>query len=115
MPRFVVLTHDHPFLHWDLMLEADAGLRTWRLHHPPDTPGDIPAESLPAHRSAYLDYEGPVSDNRGTVRRWDTGTFQLVRDDAEATVVQLTGQRLRGELRITADAGGRLTASFAPS
>jgi hypothetical protein len=115
MPRFVVLTHDHPFLHWDLMLEAADGLRTWRLHRPPDSLGDIPAEPLPTHRAAYLDYEGPVSRNRGTVHRWDAGTFQLVRDDGEAVTIQLAGQRLHGELRIAADPGGRLVAAFTPS
>ena len=24
MPRFAVLTHDHPFLHWDFLLEDGA-------------------------------------------------------------------------------------------
>ena len=31
MPRFVILEHDHPHLHWDLMLEADGSLHAWRL------------------------------------------------------------------------------------
>src|SRR5205807_395991 len=35
MPRFVILEHDHPELHWDLMLEAGPVLRTWRLAAPP--------------------------------------------------------------------------------
>ena len=26
MPRFVILEHDHPEVHWDLMLEAGASL-----------------------------------------------------------------------------------------
>ena len=28
MPRFVLLRHDHPELHWDLMFEAGAALWT---------------------------------------------------------------------------------------
>ena len=64
MPRFVILEHDHPVLHWDLMLEAGDVLQTWRLANPP-TPGcAIDATALPDHRLTYLDYEGPVSGNR---------------------------------------------------
>ena len=35
MPRFVILEHDYPELHWDLMLETAGALRTWRLLRPP--------------------------------------------------------------------------------
>lgn len=31
---------------------------------------------LPNHRSLYLDYEGPVSENRGNVTKLATGTLQ---------------------------------------
>ena len=96
MPRFVVLTHDHPFLHWDLMLEAGTALRTWRLHEPPDAAGSIAAEALPEHRHEYLTYEGPVSGGRGEVRRWDAGEFTLLADTAERVEAQLEGSRLRG-------------------
>lgn len=100
MPQFVVLTHDHPFLHWDLMLEAPEGLRTWRLARPPtQEPGEIPgipAESLPLHRHAYLDYEGPVSGNRGTVTRWDRGEYTVVGETPDRLEVVLTGKRLQG-------------------
>jgi len=100
MPRFVILTHDHPFPHWDFMLEQKDSLWTWRLLGPPDSAGPIPAEPLPNHRLAYLDYEGSVSGNRGTVSRWDTGTYDLVEERSAAhpggIVVRLRGERLRG-------------------
>ncbi len=73
--RFVVLEHDHPILHWDLMLEFDGALLTWRL------PANVQinewgvSERLPDHRLAYLDYEGPVSKGRGTVRRITGGQY----------------------------------------
>src|SRR5436305_12258768 len=63
MTRYVILAHDHPFLHWDLMLEHDGSLRTWRLATPPVADQDVAAEELADHRLAYLDYEGPVSGN----------------------------------------------------
>jgi len=77
MPRFVILEHDHPHLHWDLMLEAGGVLKTWRLAKPPVELGPILAEPLGDHRIAYLDYEGPVSGGRGTVTRWDAGSYTL--------------------------------------
>jgi len=100
MPRFVTLTHDHPFLHWDFMLEQADSLRTWRLHEQPDAPGPIVAEPLPDHRLEYLDYEGPVSGDRGTVCRWDAGDYILVDEPSNASsgriVIRLAGGRLRG-------------------
>jgi len=94
MPRFVVLTHDHPQLHWDLMLEEGDVLRTWRLASPPTSSGPIDAEALPDHRPMYLDYEGPVGDNRGTVTRFDSGTYELVQELPDSLVVRLFGIRL---------------------
>ena len=78
MPRFVVLQHDWPQLHWDLMLENGANLRTWRLSQAPHPRHPISLVSLPPHRSVYLDYEGPVSGNRGSVLRVLGGTYQAI-------------------------------------
>jgi len=102
--RFVVLIHDHPVLHWDLMLEKEALLRTWRLARQPDAAGPIHAEELPEHRPAYLDYEGPVSGNRGIVRRFDRGEFTVVEESGTRLVVDLAGNVLRG--RATLERGG---------
>ncbi len=96
MPRFVVLTHDHPFLHWDLMLDNGEALRTWRLSRPPDADDDVSAEPLADHRRAYLDYEGPVSGGRGEVRRWDAGDFLLLEEDAGRLRLRLDGAKLKG-------------------
>jgi hypothetical protein len=97
MSRFVVLTHDHPLLHWDFMLEHEERLRTWRLGQPPDVGGAIVAEPLPDHRLAYLDYEGPVSGDRGHVTRWDRGEYETIDSSPRQIVVRLAGERLRGE------------------
>jgi hypothetical protein len=98
VPRFVILEHDHPELHWDLMLETGASLRTWRLARPPQTPGDaIEALPLANHRLHYLDYEGPVSGGRGVVKCWDAGNY----DEVDADHVRLQGARVRGLVRLT--------------
>lgn len=97
MPRFVLLEHDHPVLHWDFMLENAETLLTWRLSRIPAADGNpVPAEPLSDHRRVYLDYEGPVSGNRGTVRRVDVGQFEWrVRDDCRLEC-ELTGKLLSG-------------------
>jgi hypothetical protein len=105
MPRYVILEHDHPFLHWDFMLEAGAILNTWRLAAPPRPGGSVCAEPLGDHRTAYLDYEGPVSGGRGRVVRWDAGTF-CWEHAVEGITVRLKGQRLDGLARIEPDGAG---------
>ena len=112
MPRFVILEHDHPDLHWDLMLEMGDALRTWRLPAPPpDDPRD--ATALGDHRVAYLDYEGPVSGNRGNVKRWDAGTYETV-DAATVTewTIALRGMRWQGTAMLSHEHGQEWTVHF---
>lgn len=108
MSRFVVLEHDHPFVHWDFMLETGETLSTWRLLQNPlaikDESGKETqcnvfrslAEQLPDHRAAYLDYEGEVSQDRGTVRRLDTGLFVLISQLENQWEFRLEGETLCG-------------------
>lgn len=102
-PRFAVLTHDHPFLHWDLLLETGSVCRTWRLLADPATL-PVEAEAIGDHRPYYLTYEGPVSGDRGVVSRWDAGTYRVERRDEHRWVVELFGERLRGRIRLARDA-----------
>ncbi|RPI89883.1 MAG: hypothetical protein EHM42_02275 [Planctomycetaceae bacterium] len=92
MPRFVVLSHDWPTRHWDLMLENDAVLRTWRLDRAPDLAGPIAIQRLPDHRRAYLDFEGPVSGNRGNVTRVLSGTYEFRVQASERLDIMLSSQ-----------------------
>ena len=112
MPRFVVLEHDHPELHWDLMLEGNGVLRTWRLTAPPEAGRAVRAAASFDHRLFYLDHEGPVSGGRGSVKRWDSGTFALEGDSSEQLVVYFEGGRLRGRrcLQWVAEEAWLLTA-----
>jgi hypothetical protein len=98
--RFVVLTHDHPVLHWDLMLERGEALRTWRLAQAPAPGVAIAAEALPDHRRKYLDYEGPVSGDRGTVVRWDAGTYAEFHETPDAVTAVVDGARVKGTITL---------------
>lgn len=117
MPRFVVLIHDHPQLHWDFMLESTGVLRTWRLDHEPHLPTAITAMPLPDHRLFYLEYEGPVSGDRGHVQRWDQGIYELLDATPERLTVALHGTRLKGQatLEMPADDAGWFRYAAEPS
>ena len=55
------------------MLEVDEALLTWRVLNEPQIGVELRIEPSPNHRKAYLDYEGPVSGERGCVSQWDFG------------------------------------------
>ena len=99
--RFVVLEHDHPTLHWDLMLEFGAVLRTWRLTAPPSN-GTMLAEAIADHRLAYLTYEGPVSGGRGAVKRWDAGVYRLVSQAEDKVELEVEGAEVCGHVSMLA-------------
>jgi hypothetical protein len=86
--RFVILRHDSPFLHWDLLLEEEESALCWRLLREPCCDEPIAAEVLPPHRLLYLDYEGPLTDDRGSVQRVLAGTCEVVENTAELMVVR---------------------------
>lgn len=112
MPRFVILEHDHPFLHWDLMLECGPILRTWRLSAPLAAGSEITATATFDHRLIYLDYEGPISGGRGCVNRHAFGTFTWQEDISDRVVIHLEGEQLRGALRLEQIAGERWRGEF---
>ena len=113
VPRFVLLEHNHPFLHWDFMLEHGGVLRTWRLHEFPNSGAHVEAERLADHRLAYLDYEGPVSGGRGEVVRRDRGRYETIEAGPGSLLVRLAGRQLRGCARIVGDvSGGRALFYF---
>jgi hypothetical protein len=106
MPRYVILEHDHPHLHWDLMLEWGAALRTWRLERPPTTDQPIAAVALADHRREYLEYEGEVSGGRGRVVRWDAGEYDSLEEHRDWIRLRMTGGRIRGCAYLREDESG---------
>ncbi|MFG0244094.1 MAG: hypothetical protein ACF8R9_15015 [Phycisphaerales bacterium JB054] len=125
MPRTVVLRHDlsDGSHHYDWLIEPmgsaasaddDATahpdrreLIAWRLPEPPHSSAalSMTADRLPPHRRRYLDYEGPVSGNRGSVVRIARG---------EAEVLSDTPDRFEARGRI-ADRAFRLDATPSPA
>jgi hypothetical protein len=105
MPRFVVLRHELPpnaprGSHYDLMLEQEGVLRTWACEQLPAAGEPTAAERLADHRLAYLEFEGPVSGDRGSVTRVAAGTYELLAEDDTLVRVRLSGDSIRGMLTI---------------
>ncbi len=92
--------------HWDFMLEVTDVLRTWELRELPASwatalgqesdSNSIVAHPLADHRLAYLDYEGQLSGDRGSVRRCDAGDYRIVDQADDALTVELHGTKLQG-------------------
>lgn len=112
MPRFAILTHDHPTLHWDFLLEDGATCRTWRLAECPVYGVKISAVRIPNHRLVYLDYDGPIRGNRGSVSCWDRGVFEWVTDDLSLLEIDLRGSRIDGVCSLEFVAEEQWTAIF---
>ncbi len=105
MPRFVILHHEMPpestrSNHWDLMLEHGSHLETWELPVAPRVGTQLKIVPLANHRVEYLDYEGPLTNHRGTVTRHDWGRYIKISDDEYQQVVILQGQSLTIRLTI---------------
>ena len=109
MPRFVLLLHETPPAyprptHYDLMLEQGDVLWTWALDDLPSPDQTTFAERLHNHRTAYLDFEGEVSGDRGAVRRIDAGTFEVVSHSLQRLDLRLHGTLLQGLLTLSQEA-----------
>ena len=108
--RFVILRHDDPRGgHFDFMLEVGEVLKTWALAQMPEPGVEIACEALADHRLAFLDYEGALSGGRGTVARWDCGTYSVQSQNDVEWVVHLAGKHISGQTilrRITGSATG---------
>jgi len=121
MPRFVLLRHECPPQfekpsHWDLMLECEGVLRTWDLRELPTAWAAVLSENsglgenssaalvtaypLADHRLAYLDYEGPLTGERGTVRCCDRGELELLEEGEHRLTALLSGDLLQGKIRL---------------
>ena len=87
------------------MFERGGALRTWSVEREPWSAGTVEASELPDHRLDYLDYEGPVSGDRGTVRQFDRGEYATEEEGGDRWVVALQGAQLRG--RMTLVRGGQ--------
>lgn len=85
------------------MFQEGEVLVTWAAEIWPQAAEPVAALHLPDHRLAYLDYEGPVSGNRGHVVRVDRGQYWIAQrktDQMPLTLI-VRSERLSGTLSLT--------------
>ena len=113
--RFVILHHRlADGEHWDLMLQRGDVLLTWQLLREPIDRSSLPilARRIGDHRKAYLQYEGPISDNRGSVRRVDGGTVDFEETTPNRYIFALNGRRLSGRFLLAREGGEWVLSEF---
>jgi bifunctional non-homologous end joining protein LigD len=105
---FVIQKHAASHLHYDFRLEMEGVLKSWAV------PKGLPlirgerrlAVEVEDHPFDYRDFEGtipPGNYGAGTVMVWDTGTYEMVRDEPLASLkrgelkLRLHGKKLKGE------------------
>jgi len=89
--RYAVLWHqdiDEP--HYDLMFETapGSGLATWRSSLWPIT-SPTPLQKLRDHRPAFLNYQGQLSADRGSVTQIAAGTCQIEIDEQSRWTIRV--------------------------
>ena len=97
--QFVVQEHKTPYgIHWDLMLEYEGQLWTWRIGiHPSDIHKQpIAAERIADHPLKFLTYEGPVQNATANVTIVDKGGLYFQKIDTQIIAVEFEGDFLKG-------------------
>lgn len=116
--RFVIHIHrDYGPLHYDFMIAAGTPMPTWQFLESPlvaMTGRQLDARRIQDHRTHYLDYEGPVSKGRGSVRKLEEGTCRVLEWTENALRIRFSGKRLDGLFRMDRQSGDRWVFSFAP-
>jgi len=110
----IVPTHSLRATHWDLLLEhphpGSDSLLSFELLVPPEKwSNPTAATRLPDHRPRYLTYEGPISNDRGHVKRILQGSFDWVKATECSLIVRLKWEKLEEH---TEDVEGWSTRSF---
>jgi hypothetical protein len=95
------------------MIESGSALHTWALAElPSHVRGVVDAEELGKHRLAYLEYEGPIGGDRGTVSRIDAGTFASISQTDDCWKLRLDGSLLCGTIALRRATENRWTLTL---
>ncbi len=98
--RFVIQEHDATRLHWDLRLERDGVLVSWAVPNgiPMSPKENRKAVHVEDHPIDYIDFEGVIPEGygAGTVKLWDTGTYECEKWEPRKIMVTFHGTRLTG-------------------
>jgi bifunctional non-homologous end joining protein LigD len=99
--RFVVQEHHATRLHWDLRLEHDGVAVSWAI---PNGLPEVPKDNRLAvhtedHPLEYLEFAGDIPKGQygaGSMRIWDSGTYEELKWEPRKVEVRFHGERLQG-------------------
>jgi DNA ligase D-like protein (predicted 3'-phosphoesterase) len=99
---YVIQKHEATNLHYDLRLEMDGVLKSWAV--PKEPPVEFGVRRLAVqvedHPIGYATFEGTIPEGEygaGTVEIWDKGTFKMLDRKEDKLVLEIKGQKLRGQ------------------
>jgi|FrelakmetLWP11LW_1041352.scaffolds.fasta_scaffold30494_2 bifunctional non-homologous end joining protein LigD len=118
LQQFVIQEHTTPAgVHWDLMLQINDILWTWRLPIPPEqlSSETVIAERIFNHPLRFLSYEGPVQDKTGSVQIADHGKYILENKTEGKLEIDFKGKLLTGRYTLTQQNGHRWLLSALPT
>ncbi|MHB1661049.1 MAG: DNA polymerase ligase N-terminal domain-containing protein [bacterium] len=99
---FVVHEHHASHLHWDLRMEEKGTLTSFAL--PKEPPLEHGKKNLAVkvedHPLSYAGFEGIIPEGHygaGTVKIWDSGTYNLLKKDKSKYILYFIGKKLNGE------------------
>jgi bifunctional non-homologous end joining protein LigD len=109
--KFVIQRHEREgeAVHWDLMLEKDGVLETYRVNVPPEEWGsNLPeATRIFDHPLRFLTYEGSVNKGKGNVKIADAGIYRILSQNENQLKTDFAGTILKGEKEIIFAVAGR--------
>jgi hypothetical protein len=106
--RFVILWHEVDNMpgrqnHYDFLLESAGFFITIELSALPWEVALVRGKVLSPHRLEYWDLEGPISGNRGCVKRITRGNYQMVPTEQNAWKLTLDSAEVQTVLSIRAE------------
>ncbi|MFH0832796.1 MAG: DNA polymerase ligase N-terminal domain-containing protein [Candidatus Aenigmatarchaeota archaeon] len=102
MPNFVIQIHRAKKLHWDFRIELDGVLKSWAVPKEPPKEKGIKrlAIMVEDHDLSYANFEGTIPEGSygaGTVKIWDSGSYELKERKKSELIFVLHGKKLNGE------------------
>jgi len=102
--NFSILFHKCDSNHYDFMLEQDEALATWQIKEEDleklKNGNIVKTTKIKNHEKKYLTYEGMISNNRGEVKLFDSGQYEINLWNENEIIFSLKGVKLSGEIFI---------------
>jgi len=100
MPKFSILKHIlGEESHYDLLFEKGNKLAAFRITSPIFSTPQSAIQNFD-HRKIYLNYQGPISKNRGIVKMWDKGNYDIKKEIKNLLVIKLSGKKSKATITL---------------